>query len=367
MIKSAVVKRRAFVQMIAGAAAALPAPGRAEVALLTHADGPHLSAYIEAIDKTDEVAQVWLSDPTGATVNAIKKGLGTKLAGVYGSPQELFAARKPVVSLVTMEAAVAAPAIDAALDTGGHVMAEKPACVREADFAALVRKANSKKRHLMLALANRTDPVMIEARRIVKSGQIGKVYGMDMHTIADQTRLKSPAYQATWIAKKARAGGGHLIWLGIHWLDLAMYITDSRITQIAGFTGNVGGQPLDTEDSAAVAFRFANGTFGNLTSGYYIDRGKHLYMKIWGSDGWLEIHHGEANPLVWVSGKGEPRRYSPPAGPASYTAYVRHVVRAALGEETPILTPDESLHVLKTIFAAYRAAETGQTQSVSAT
>jgi UDP-N-acetyl-2-amino-2-deoxyglucuronate dehydrogenase len=367
MIQSAAMQRRSFVQLAAGAAAsASPADRKAGVALLTHADGPHLSAYIEAITHTEEISTAWLSDPTGATVASVTKGLGAKWGGVYRSPRELFAAQKPALALVTMEAAVAPPAIDAALDAGCHVMAEKPACVREADFAALARKANEKKRNLMLALANRTDPVFVEARRIVTSGLIGKVYGMDMHTIADQTRLKSAAYQATWIAKKERSGGGHLIWLGIHWLDLAMYITGSKITQIAGFTGNVGGQPLDTEDSAAVAFRFANGAFGNLTSGYYIDRGKHLYIKIWGSNGWLEIHHAEDNPLVWVSGKSEPRRYSPPTGLVAYTAYVTHVTRAALGQETPILSPDESLYVLKTIFAAYRAAETGQTQSVKA-
>ncbi len=48
----------------------------------------------------------------------------------------------------------------------------------------------------------------------------------------------------------------HLTWLGIHWLDLAMYVTGSRITHVAGFSGNVGGQPIDTEDSAAISLRF---------------------------------------------------------------------------------------------------------------
>jgi predicted dehydrogenase len=372
-MSASTMQRRSFVQLAAALSPALAATSdkKAEVALITHADGPHLSGYIEALAKTGEVGTVFLSDPSGATVDAVRKGVGAKLAagGVYKSPRDLFAARKPVISLITMEAALAPPAVDAALTAGSHVMVEKPACVRAADFAPLAAKANAKKRNLMLALANRTDPVMAEARRIVQSGAIGRIYGMDLHTIADQTRLTRPAYHKTWIAQKSRAGGGHLIWLGIHWLDLAMFITGSKITQITGFSGNVGGQPIDTEDSAAVAFRFDNGTFGNLTSGYYIDRGKHLFIKIWGSKGWIEINHGTSNPLQWQSfagaGKPETKRFTPPEGPSLYTAFVGHAVRAAMGAEPPILSPNESLHVLKTIFAAYRAAETGQTQTVS--
>ncbi|MFN0106558.1 MAG: Gfo/Idh/MocA family protein [Bryobacteraceae bacterium] len=353
------MQRREFTQLLSALAVT---PAQANVALLTHADGPHLSAYIEGLAKTPEVAKVWLCDE--ATEAQVRKGLGAKLAGVYKSPAELFKANKPQLAIIPMEAKLAPPVIDAALNAGCHVMAEKPACVKAEDFAPLVEKANAKNRHLMLALSNRVDPVMRQARRLVQDGTIGKVYGMEMHTIADQTRLTKPAYHQTWTAKKDRAGGGHLIWLGIHWLDLAVYITGSKIEQVTGFTGNVGGQPIDTEDAAAVALKFENGTFGTLTSGYYIDRGKHLFIKVWGSQGWLEIHHDRPdNPLEWQR-HNEPIERMKPTPQAGYTPWVNHVVRAALGLEPPVLTANESLQALKTVFAAYKAAATGRTQSV---
>src|SRR5262249_31470989 len=152
----------------------------------------------------------------------------------------------PALALITMEARVAPPAVKAALSAGCHVLAEKPACVRIADFEELVRRAEQAKRSLALALANRVDPAILETRRIVQSGEIGKLYGMDLQIVADQTRLASPAYHKSWVAQKARAGGGHLIWLGIHWLDLAMYISGSRIRDVAALTANVGGEPIDT-------------------------------------------------------------------------------------------------------------------------
>jgi predicted dehydrogenase len=362
------MERRTFAQMAALAPAlAAPQNGRAEVALITHADGPHLSAYIEGLAKCAEVETVRLCDASGATEAAVRKGLGSRLASAHRSPAELFGAHKPGLALITMEGALAPPVINASLDAGCHVMAEKPACVRATDFAPLAAKAAARRRNLMLAMANRVDPVMVEARRIVQSGAIGRMYGLEMHTIADQTRLTRPAYHGNWTAKKSRSGGGHLIWLGIHWLDLAMYITGSRIEQVAGFTGNVGGQPIDTEDSAVVSFRFANGTLGNITSGYYLDKAKQLFIKVWGSEGWVEVnHHDRANPLQWYStksGKPESGRFRP-NGTGGYTPWVIHAVRASLGVEPPVLSPDESLYVLETVFASYRAAETGRTMRV---
>jgi len=265
-----------------------------------------------------------------------------------------------------MEAVLAPPVIHAALDAGCHVLAEKPACVRPADFAPLVAKAKAGQRLLMLALTNRLDPATLEARRIIQSGEIGKVFGLEIHTIADQTRVRSAGYQKGWMSQKARAGGGHLTWLGIHWLDLAMYISGSRITHVAGFSGNVGGQPIDTEDSAAISLRFANGTFGTLTSGYYLDHGKDLLVKVWGSKGWLELTQGN-NPLQWYSTQsGEPKshRFTQPAPSNGSARLLGHVMRAAMGQEEPVLNPDESLYVLQVISATYQAAESGRTQPV---
>jgi predicted dehydrogenase len=349
--------RRSF-QLLAGAA--LAAEKQIKVALLTHADGPHLSAYIPSLVKAPEVGSVAVAGLADA------KGLGAKLGGVYKDAAELFRKEKPDLALVTMEAAIAPPVIRAALEAGCHVLAEKPACVRAADFDALAAVAKKNNRQLVLALANRVDPLVIESKRLMRSGLVGKVYGVEIHIIADQTRLTKPAYHKNWFAKKDRAGGGHLIWLGIHWLDLAMYLTNSRVRDVAGFIANAGGQPMDVEDSATAALRFDNGSLGTVTSGYYVDKGYHSQIKIWGSDGWLELRkHGATVPLEWYSNKeGKVRRYEGPLEPNGYEPFVRHIARVVAGLEQPVLDVEDCRRVLHTVFATYRAAETGQTQKV---
>jgi len=220
------------------------------------------------------------------------------------------------------------------------------------------------KRSLVLALANRVDPAIVETRRIVQSGEIGKLYGVDLQIVADQTRLTNPAYHKTWVAQKARAGGGHLIWLGIHWLDLAMYVSGSRIRDVAALTANVGGQPIDTEDSAVVALRFDNGILGTLTSGYYLDRGYHSLLKFWGSGGWVALQkHTHKPPLEWYSG-GKLHQYHGATEPSGYTPFVRSIVRASAGLDSWPLNAQDGLYALKTVFAAYRSAESGRREAV---
>ena len=336
--------------------------------VLTHAAGPHLDAYFAGLAASSEVGDVFVADARGATFAAAQKALGPKLKATGKDAVALLREHKPKFAVVAMEAAVAPAAIDAALDHGCHVHAEKPACVRASDFEPLVRKAEGKHLHLMLAFANRLRPEAREAQRLVRDGRLGKLYGMEIHLVADQTRLKSPSYKQAWYAQKARAGGGHLTWLGIHWLDLALFITGAEVEAVAGFSGNVGGQPLDVEDANAAALKFTGGYFGTLTSGYYLDRGYHQHIKVWGEKGWLELNHQPEVSLKWYS-TAEPKvngiqTYTPPNEPTGYTPWVHACARAAAGLQDPPVTGREGLRVLDTIFAFYEAAKSGQTKAV---
>jgi predicted dehydrogenase len=343
-------------------------PKAIKVGVLTNAEGAHLDNYFRGLADTEEAEAVVLADPSGRMAAAAEKVLGGKLKGTYRDAAQMLRKEQPAMVLVSLEAALAPPAIDAALEAGCHVLCEKPSCVRAADFRPLARKAEQKHRHLMLALANRLMPPVREARRLIAAGQLGKLYGVEVHIIADQTRLTRESYRKAWYCIKARAGGGHLIWLGIHWLDLALFMTGLKVRQVAGFAGVVGGQPLDIEDSAAVALRFDNGCFGTLTSGYYLDKGYQSHIQVWGEHGWLRLAAAEETPLEWYSTKDtkDPRveRFEYPKGSRGYTPFVRAGVRASAGLEPAPIAPAECLHVLEAIFAFYEAARTGKAQEV---
>jgi predicted dehydrogenase len=343
-------------------------PKTIKVAVITQADGAHLPDYFGSLAKITEAEAVALVDPSGSSEPAARKTLGGKLKEVHKDRAAMLKRFAPHLAIVSLEAAAAPPAIDACLEAGCHVFAEKPSCTKAADFEKLVRKAQVKHRHLMMAFANRSHAPVREARRLIQAGKLGKIYAVEVHLVTDQTRLKSPEYRKQWFCHKARAGGGQLTWVGIHWLDLVLHITGLKIKQVTGFAGVVGGQPIDIEDSAALSMRFDNGSFGTMLSGYYLDKGYQSFVQVWGEHGWLRLAAVEEEPLEWYSSKDakeakvETFRY--PKGARGYLPFLKACVRASAGLEDPPITADEGLHVLRSIFAFYEAAKTGRTQTV---
>jgi predicted dehydrogenase len=198
------------------------ATGDIRVGIITEPRGPHLSIYLKAFATTRGIERVAIADASSTTFKDAKTALGSRGATLetFTDYRKMLAEFRPQLALVTLAADHAPEPILAALESGCHVVAEKPACVRASDFERAVRLAESKQRNLMLAFANRRLPPALKARELVQSGMLGKLYAANMYTIADQTRLKNPEYHKAWYASKARAGGGHLMWLGIHYLDL---------------------------------------------------------------------------------------------------------------------------------------------------
>ncbi len=334
-----------------------------KVAFLTHAEGAHMGAYFSALAAAKDCDQVVLADPDGRWKDDAKRTLGNKLTHVYTDFAKLLAEESPKLCMVSMEAKHASSAIEAALESGAHVFSEKPGCVTLDQFESLAQKAESKHLHLMLAFANRSNPESMAARRMIRQGRIGKVYSIDMHIVADQTRLTRPAYHKTWYADKARAGGGHLIWLGIHWLDLAMHLTGTAITQATGAIANVGGQPLNVEDSAVATLTFSNGTLGTINSGYYRDTSYHTQIRIWGSKGWINLDSIGSPKMTWYETAGPKAKqiqtFEEPTEPRGYSPFVARVVSAIAKNTAPPITTQESLNALRTVFGIYASAESG--------
>ncbi|WP_166820039.1 Gfo/Idh/MocA family protein [Thalassoroseus pseudoceratinae] len=335
-----------------------------KVALMTHAGGAHLSAYLSALAVADDCDEVVLADPDERWKASAEKALGGKLTRTYTSYAKLLKEESPKFCLISMEAVLAPPVIEAALEAGAHVFSEKPGCTSIEQFEKLANLAESKHLQLMLAFANRVNPESLAARRMIRQKRIGSVYSIDMHIVADQTRLTRESYHQSWFADRQRSGGGHLIWLGIHWLDLAMYLTDSQIAEVTGMIANVGGQPINVEDSAVATLKFEDGIVGTINSGYYLDAGYHTQIRIWGSKGWLNLDSIGTPKLVWYESSGPKAKqiqsFDQATEPRGYTPFVTRAISAIAHDTPPPITTQESLNTLRTVFGIYAAAETRQ-------
>src|SRR5581483_8604097 len=113
------------------------------VGLMTNPQGAHVDAYLSALAAIPEVDSVVLGDSSDSIVKLARKTLKDKLKSTYKDAASLLRESRPQMALVSLEAVLAPPIIDAALEAGCHVFAEKPSCVRAADFARLVDKAQT--------------------------------------------------------------------------------------------------------------------------------------------------------------------------------------------------------------------------------
>ncbi|HET7768583.1 MAG TPA: Gfo/Idh/MocA family oxidoreductase, partial [Chloroflexota bacterium] len=155
-------------------------------------------------------------------------------------------------------------------------------------------------------------------------------------------------------------------WLGIHWLDMLLYLTGERVVEVQAMTGNVGGGPIDVEDLATVNLRLSGGAQASLISGYVLDADKQIDLTLWGAKGWLRFDMATASvdwhsPDDAMNGAFDRRLVYSSPGRGGYTPFTRDCLRASLGHAPPPITAAEGLEVLRVIFAAYESAQTGRT------
>lgn len=349
------------------AATALAADRKLSVAFITEPGGTHLELMVSGLAKCSGIGSVSLADESAQSfdrIRALLEPAGHQLRTFTAIPEMLKVA-KPDLTVVTVEARHNPRLAQLALASRSHVLCEKPPCLHLAEFESLAATARSANRQLMLAMATRSNPSITQARNVIQKGWLGKPYGVAMTWVGDQTRLTTASWQQMWVSHKNRAGGGKLAFHGIHYLDLIQYLTDDRIVSVSGLCRNVGGQPLDVEDAAVLALRFRGGATGTLNTGYYLDKGNSNVVELWGDKGWIRFD--PFVPLRWHSThpeapKGEQtEKYESTNG--DYDRMMAQAIRGTSGG-APFMTTDESLHLMKVIFAGYRASETGDTQRV---
>jgi len=344
-------------------AAATAQPSKINAAIIA-VRGVNVAPYLKELGASPFLNRIALCDTTGSLFPYTEPYLGArnKDLQLFRSIPEMLREVRPEMVLVSLEANQAPPAIQAALEANCHVVVEKPGCTNLADFERLVKLAEARKRELMLALSTRVIEAPRKAREILQSGILGKPMAASMNWIGDQTRLKAPAYHQSWFAKRDRAGGGKLLFHGLHYLDLIAFFTGDRITKVNALCRNVGGQPIEVEDAAVVSMTFHGGWTGTLNTGYYLDKSFDNMVRIWCTNGWLNF-----NPLSTLDWQvnGQPKQSFKPKDEDGYRVMFDAAVKAVVGLEKPFVTPRESLAALQAVFASYRAAESGMAQALS--
>lgn len=107
-----------------------------------------------------------------------------------------------------------------ALNKGVNVHCEKPLAINAMSAKRIVDAKNKSGKLVMVGLNNRFTNEAIALKRFIEAGHLGEIY----RAKASWCRRSGIPGRGTWFTNKELAGGGVMIDLGVHYLDLALYL-----------------------------------------------------------------------------------------------------------------------------------------------
>lgn len=139
----------------------------------------------------------------------------------------------------------------AALKRGLHVFCQKPLGRSAGEVREIIQAAHENDRVLGVDLSYRHVEAMRRVKELVRDGEIGEVFAADLvfHNAYGPDRA--------WFYDRDLAGGGCLLDLGIHLVDLGLWVLDfPRIERVSGRLYSHG-RPLKSDDCAVEDYALA--------------------------------------------------------------------------------------------------------------
>jgi 1,5-anhydro-D-fructose reductase (1,5-anhydro-D-mannitol-forming) len=176
----------------------------------------------------------------------------TKYEDLLGNPDVQVVAIHTPNSLHCAEVLAAARA-------GKHVFCDKPMATTVADAERMVRECEKAGVKLGVNFHNRFMPCFIETKRIIDSGEIGKVVLVQLEA---SPGARPGGTLSSWRDDPNSAGLGTTNSIGVHVFDILRYMLSSEITEVTSMFDT----PRNVMEEIALSiFRFDNGAMAQLT------------------------------------------------------------------------------------------------------
>ena len=265
----------------------------------------------------------------------------------------------------------------AALNAGKHVFCEKPDCIT-VDQAMAMKEASEKAGKVLMVMRNNR---YYEGSKFLKGyindGGMGEIYA---GRCGWQRRRGIPG-KGGWFTTKAQSGGGPLIDLGVHMIDLSIWLMGNPTpVAVSGCTYMKFANDKSQSDSINSTFGVAkeDGTFDveDLAMGFIkFDNGACLQIEFsWASNideekRYVELRGTKAG-CSWVNGN-DVAIYGESGGrlfdtvPKIHDAdgharNLAHFADVVNGEAKPDFVPQQGVNMIKILNAIYESAQTGR-------
>ena len=243
----------------------------------------------------------------------------------------------------------------AALGAGKHVLVDKPLACTVAEADEMIAAAQRAGRVLVPFQNTRFAAPFVAAAAQVREGAIGAVTGFRVAFGHGGPQAWAP--RATWFFDRASSGGGCLVDLGVHAVDLLRAVTGEEITHVSAV---LNGQAGDVETDAQILARLRNGAIGSVHASWSARPGPDHQLTVIGEDGTL--HLDARTPPTLFTAAGERRKVEQPSETSSP---LDEMLAAVGGERAPTVTAADGRAAVAVVEAAYRSAATGELTEVA--
>ncbi|CAI6083524.1 Gfo/Idh/MocA family protein [Cohnella sp. JJ-181] len=296
---------------------------------------------------------------------------------IYTDYRELLANPEvDAVSICTWNHTHAEIAI-AAVKAGKHVLVEKPLSMTVEEAEAVRDAVRATDRILQVGFVRRYDANAQLARRFAEQGEFGELYYAKASLIR---RLGNPG---GWFADKDRSGGGPLIDIGVHVIDLTWYLmgrpkvksVSGNVYNKLGNRSNVKGLSFyraadydasrnTVEDLANALIRFENGASLLVDVSYALHaKSDESAVRLYGTKGGFEIDpeltivSERHDTILNVTPQVDSRKFE---FAQAFQSEIDSFVASAIAGTEPLSPVEDGLTMMRILRAIYESAEQGK-------
>lgn len=330
------------------------------------------AAHLDAIREEPRAEAVAIAD---AWRPAAEEKAGVYgIARVYDDYQTMLHDQEVDVVIICLPNHLHAPVSLEALSAGKHVLCEKPMAMNSQEAAEMKARAEQAGRVLMVAQNNRFRGDAQLLKQLVDNSKLGRIY----HAKTGWVRRSGIPGWGSWFTTKEHAGGGALIDIGVHMLDLTMWLMGSpRPVSVFGQTyaefgprhkglsawGRKNEQGcFDVEDFATALIRFEDGSTLSLDARWAAYQEKEqAYVHLFGSEAGatfdffedrLTLYHDE-DGLAADTSIATPQHNE-------RVLLLAHFLDVLEKKTASICPPEQSVAVTHILEAIYESARTGE-------
>ncbi|GAA0540076.1 Gfo/Idh/MocA family oxidoreductase [Halorubrum ejinorense] len=265
-----------------------------------------------------------------------------------------------------------------ALSAGLDVLLEKPLAHTLESAERIAEAARAAEGFCMVGFNNRfAEPV-----QVVKHYQDEDRFGETTHVEANYVRRRGVPGRGSWFTSADVAGGGALIDIGVHAIDLALYFLDHpEVVEVSGETrsefggrddyayvhmwgDDAGPEGFDVDDSASAFIRAEDGSTVSLEVAWATNRPATDEFVVRGTEAGATFDRGSDDLTIHEAGVGGGHHLTDASvetreGNGHAAEQATFLEAVAEGEQPAINTVEEGLRVQRVIDAIYRSSETG--------